>query len=182
MPGVSLFPFESHPFTIANADVRGAHGRKAREEVEGLDVSQEEVEGDGKDLVFLVNAKQGFTRRLWHMAKRRESLMVFLDGPYGMPPRIESCSTVVFIAGEHHLYIRVSASLSQWYIHFVGGSGVTFTNSLLVDLVQYVALDRYSEYISVTNVTFTSRAREDPSICQYVLFIWSIRHPGLRSL
>lgn len=112
MPGVSLFPFESHPFTIANADVRGAHGRKAREEVEALDVSQEEVEEDGKDLVLLVNAKQGFTRRLWHMAKRRESLMVFLDGPYGMPPRIESCSTVVFIAGEHRLFALLRLCLS----------------------------------------------------------------------
>lgn len=27
-------------------------------------------------------------------------------------------------------------------------------------------------------MVFLSRARQDPSICQYVLFIWSIRHPG----
>lgn len=105
MPGVSLFPFESHPFTIANADVGGGRGHGRDDETADVEleaVGDLSVEEHGKDLVFLVNAKQGFTRRLWHMAKRRESLMVFVDGPYGMPPRIEGFDTVVFIAGECH--------------------------------------------------------------------------------
>lgn len=131
MPGVSLFPFESHPFTIANADVRGAHGRKTSEDSE-VEALGGEVEGKGKELVFLVNAKQGFTRRLWHMARRRESLMVFVDGPYGMPPRIEGYNTVVFIAGEYRLLAISFPYLSI----YVGGSGVTFTNPLFADLVQ----------------------------------------------
>lgn len=90
MPGVSLWPFESHPFTIANADI-------IDNEMEG---EGGEGEGHGKDLVFLVNARKGFTKRLWNMARRKESLMVFLDGPYGWTPRLEGYDTVVLIAGE----------------------------------------------------------------------------------
>ncbi|ETW78224.1 ferric reductase [Heterobasidion irregulare TC 32-1] len=116
MPGVSTLPFESHPFTIANADI-----------------SRERTE---EDLVFLVNTREGFTKRLMDIAKTRGSLKVFVDGPYGAPPRLEGFHTVVLIAG---------------------GSGITFTSPLLVDLVH--------------------RARKEPSVTRNVVFVWAIRHP-----
>lgn len=94
MPGVSVLPFENHPFTIANADV--GHASKAPDE-KGI-----AAEGHGKDMVFLVNAQKGFTRRLLKIAEKGETLRIFVDAAYGSPPSIDGFDTVVFIAGETH--------------------------------------------------------------------------------
>ncbi|THH14579.1 hypothetical protein EW146_g5768 [Bondarzewia mesenterica] len=124
MPGVSTLPFESHPFTIANADVsREKHG-------------DAEKSSGGKDIMFIVNTREGFTKRLMDIAKVGGSLKVFMDGPYGSPPRLRGFDTTVLIAG---------------------GSGITFTSPLLVDIIH--------------------RARHDHSVCRNVVFVWAIRHP-----
>ncbi|EIM82002.1 iron reductase [Stereum hirsutum FP-91666 SS1] len=140
MPGASLLPFESHPFTISNADVNYAKSTPTSSVDEKGDMV-EAAEGHGKDVVFLINARQGFTKRLLDLAEKGGSLKVFLDGPYGVPPRVDGHDTVVFIAG---------------------GSGVTFTNPLFVDLVH--------------------RVRKNPSACSRVVFIWAIRHPDHMNL
>ncbi|KAI0266559.1 ferric reductase NAD binding domain-containing protein [Gloeopeniophorella convolvens] len=136
MPGVSHIPFESHPFTIANADLSGILTTSA-EELDEKVVEKGEDDSPashGKDLVFVVQAREGFTKRLGDMARTGGSLKVFIDGPYGAPPRLFGYDTVVFVAG---------------------GSGITFTSPLFVDLIHC--------------------ARLDPSICRRIVFVWAIR-------
>lgn len=70
------------------------------------------AEGHGKDVVFLINARQGFTKRLLDLAEHGGSLKVFLDGPYGVPPRVDDHDTVVFISGVS-LFVRLPRSRMQ---------------------------------------------------------------------
>ncbi|ETW78229.1 NADPH oxidase [Heterobasidion irregulare TC 32-1] len=135
MPGVSLLLFESHPFTIANADVPRMDTAGAVAEGPPEKGSAKSEDARGKELVFVVRARQGLTKRLMDVAQKGGPVKVFVDGPYGVPPSLKGFDTVVFIAG---------------------GSGVTFTSPLLLDLVR--------------------RARQDPSACRRVIFLWSIRH------
>ena len=99
MPAVSTIPFESHPFTIANADLpRDANA------VETVDEKTGEVVGPapskkGKELVFLIRAHKGFTKRLDDVAKMGGDMTIFFDGPYSDPPRLSYYDTVVFLAG-----------------------------------------------------------------------------------
>ncbi|KAI0316314.1 ferric reductase NAD binding domain-containing protein [Amylostereum chailletii] len=129
MPGVSALPWEAHPFTIASvyddeADLAHADKTADRRTVE-----------QGKELVFIIKAQQGFTRRLEDVAQKSGTVKVFVDGPYGAPPRLAGYDTALFIAG---------------------GSGVSFTHPLFVDLVR--------------------RARHDPSTCRRAVFLWAVRH------
>lgn len=111
MPSVSLLPFEAHPFTIANADRSRETPLKIQEENEAAVIHVEQ----GHDLIFLINARQGFTRRLMAIAEKGGSMKVFVDGPYGTPPYPRGFDTIVFIAG---------------------GSGITFTLPLFTDLAR----------------------------------------------
>ncbi|KAI0067001.1 hypothetical protein BV25DRAFT_1868065 [Artomyces pyxidatus] len=116
MPGVSAIPFESHPFTIANADLAHLHHNEAADfnEKASNNSSNSAPASHGKDIVFVVKAREGFTKRLNQIAKTDGTLKIFVDGPYGAPPNLSQFDTVVF---------------------FAGGSGVTFTNPLFVDLL-----------------------------------------------
>ncbi|TFY81287.1 hypothetical protein EWM64_g2726 [Hericium alpestre] len=137
MPGVSAHPFEHHPFTIANADIsREGAKPEATEKTDGEKARNVEVApSNGKEITFVVHARKGFTKRLHDIAASKGPLKVFLDGPYGIPPHLRGFDSVVLITG---------------------GSGVTFTCPLFVDLVH--------------------RCRHDPTACRSVTFIWVIRH------
>ncbi|KZV61117.1 hypothetical protein PENSPDRAFT_759620 [Peniophora sp. CONT] len=146
MPAVSKFPFESHPFTIANADVPAPPAptmekMKIENSMESTSSSSSSTmtvstgESSDKELIFIIKKQQGFTRHLDQIAKQGGKLKILFDGPYGHPPRLVHYDTVVFLAY---------------------GSGVSFTNSLFVDLVY--------------------RARADPTICRSIIFVWTIRH------
>ncbi|THH14583.1 hypothetical protein EW146_g5767 [Bondarzewia mesenterica] len=116
MSGVSMYTFESHPFTIANADLDDE--RRILDEKSDSVVSV----SHGNDAVCLINARQGFTRRLIDIAKKGGSLKVFLDGPYGNPPLLGG-------------FLEASILLA-------GGSGISFTSPLLADLVHRVHQNR----------------------------------------
>ncbi|KAI0055998.1 hypothetical protein BV25DRAFT_1660362 [Artomyces pyxidatus] len=132
MPDVSTIPFESHPFTIANADLDQLHHSEAADFTEKT--GQSVPASHGKDLVFVVKAREGFTKRLNEIAKKDGSLKIFIDGPYGAPPNLGNFDTVVF---------------------FAGGSGVTFTNPLFVDLLH--------------------RASVDAAAARNIIFVWAVR-------
>ncbi|TFK53328.1 iron reductase [Heliocybe sulcata] len=90
LPSVSLLPIEAHPFSIASINSPDSAEKPADDK------------GDAyfKELVFLVNARGGFTRRLAEKAARGEtSVMAFLDGPYGVTPDLSCSETIVLIAG-----------------------------------------------------------------------------------
>ncbi|KAI9000892.1 hypothetical protein BD414DRAFT_15568 [Trametes punicea] len=99
----------------------------------GLDGSDGPEE---KEVVFLIRGRGGFTGRLRENAERRGGCCVpaFVDGPYGCPPDLSKYSTCILIAG---------------------GSGVSYTLPLLLDLVH--------------------RARAGTSDVRRVIFVWSVR-------
>ncbi|KAK1227107.1 hypothetical protein PQX77_009940 [Marasmius sp. AFHP31] len=122
IPGVSTLPFEAHPFTIASFD----SGLSKKEIVanpqkpsEGPEVNKvvAATESFWKELVFLVNVQEGFTKRLAERAAKGGDVKVYVDGPYGVSPDVTSYHTSVFVAG---------------------GSGVSFTLPLLLNTIEEV--------------------------------------------
>ncbi|EIW61249.1 uncharacterized protein TRAVEDRAFT_69649 [Trametes versicolor FP-101664 SS1] len=89
-----------------------------------------------KDVVFIVRGRNGFTGRLREHAQRsgESRVAAFVDGPYGCPPDLSKYSTCILVAG---------------------GSGVSYTLPLLVDLVH--------------------RARAGTSDVRRVIFVWAVR-------
>ncbi|KAF7789296.1 hypothetical protein EIP86_000240 [Pleurotus ostreatoroseus] len=127
----TLGPVESHPFTIATIP-----------------------EGEGKEMemVYIVRARDGFTKRLREHIVDKDGLCrapVFMDGPYGAPPDITVFDTCVF---------------------FAGGSGVTYTMSRMRELVNAVhsgkacakrivwvwAVRHYCELLSLSTVSIAN--------------------------
>lgn len=109
MPSVSTIPFEAHPFTIASHD----------SSQDGPDGGVVEKGGSAdkfwKELVFLVNVRQGFTKNLAKIAKNKGTVKVFIDGPYGPTPELRAIDSAVLVAG---------------------GSGVSYTLPSLLEIVE----------------------------------------------
>jgi predicted ferric reductase len=93
-PGQHIFlsipriaPFQSHPFTIASSP-----------------------SAETKELVFVVRAHAGFSRKLLNRAisqlpttskpAKERPLVVILDGPYGHPPNYLQYDTLILVAGS----------------------------------------------------------------------------------
>ncbi|KAG6825184.1 hypothetical protein H0H92_004433 [Tricholoma furcatifolium] len=146
---------ESHPFTIASiehsdntANICGSshntHASKAdAKKLEKKSEANTETDSSNSSrqtkLMFVIRARSGMTKHLMDVSlQAREQQMnvkVILDGPYGSPPRLRGFDTVVLIAG---------------------GSGITFTLPLFLDVVR--------------------NAKEDTTDpCQKLTFIWVIR-------
>ncbi|KAI0638308.1 ferric reductase NAD binding domain-containing protein [Trametes polyzona] len=91
-----------------------------------------------KDVVFIVRGRSGFTGRLRDHAERtgESRVAAFVDGPYGCPPDLSKYHTCILVAG---------------------GSGVSYTLPLLLDLVH--------------------RARAGTSDVRRVIFVWAVRDP-----
>lgn len=85
LPTVSNLPTEAHPFTIASIP-------------DGYDGVSEK----GKEIIFLIRGRSGFTGRLRNHASRAGfgTVPAYIDGPYGCPPDLRTFSTCVLIAGQ----------------------------------------------------------------------------------
>lgn len=94
----------------------------------------------GVDVVFLIRGRTGFTQRLKNHAIKNGigSVPAYLDGPYGCPPDLRTFSTCILIAG---------------------GSGVSYTLPLLLNLVR--------ENVAGGN-----------SAVRRVVFVWAVRDGG----
>ena len=116
MPGVSTIPIEAHPFTIASVDTRyrllSAKDKAQKEERMGLSEdgsmmsgTEEKQYGDvlpyWEELDFLINVRNGMTKRLAETAKKSKKVKVWIDGPYGFSPNLKNDDTVMFVAGTH---------------------------------------------------------------------------------
>ncbi|KAF9534178.1 ferric reductase NAD binding domain-containing protein [Crepidotus variabilis] len=90
-----------------------------------------------RDLVFLIRGRSGFTGLLRrHASKNAESRVpAFLDGPYGSPPNLRQYSSCILVAG---------------------GSGISYTLPLLLDLV-------------------SANQRGEKSAVKRVVFVWALR-------
>ncbi|KAF9016423.1 hypothetical protein BDZ89DRAFT_1075648 [Hymenopellis radicata] len=108
-PQVSMFPLEAHPFTIASYDSPSGNQDEDGGE-QGLKKGAEDVYW--KELVFLINVQEGFTKRL---AASNGPIKVYIDGPYGPSPNLSRFDSVAFVAG---------------------GSGVSYTLPLLLDTIE----------------------------------------------
>ena len=96
MPAVSRFPLEAHPFSIASIDsslfppsTRGS-----------AEAGSAEESPHWKELVFLINVRGGFTKRLKDITARKQAVKLFIDGPYGAAPDVAAYDTSVLVAGE----------------------------------------------------------------------------------
>lgn len=90
-------------------------------------------------MIFIIRGREGFTSKLREHAKngKATSVPAFVDGPYGYPPDLTQYSTAILVSG---------------------GSGVSYTLPLLLDLV--------------------SKARAGTTAVQRVIFVWAIRDTG----
>ncbi|KAG2346395.1 hypothetical protein BDR05DRAFT_878235 [Suillus weaverae] len=115
MPTVSTLPFEAHPFTIASFDSSLLSTASAEDQSSG------EILGSSapfwKELVFLINVQGGFTKKLKEVATKKETVKVFVDGPYGPSPDLGSYDTSVLVAG---------------------GSGVSYTLPVFLNIIERV--------------------------------------------
>ncbi|KAG2072141.1 hypothetical protein BDR04DRAFT_1014106 [Suillus decipiens] len=128
MPSVSRLPFEAHPFTIASLNSTL---------FDDISVAKGNLGSSApswKELVFFINVRKGFTARLKDAALKGDKIKVFVDGPYGLSPNLGLCDISVLIAG---------------------GSGVSYTLPVLLDIIE--------------------RVRNGESKCRRIVFIWSIR-------
>lgn len=85
MPTISNHVWEAHPFTIANVPTEDSRREK--------------------ELVFIVKARDGFTKRLLRHAKSASTgeegiVECAVDGPYGCPPSLATFSSAILIAGK----------------------------------------------------------------------------------
>ncbi|KZT06684.1 iron reductase [Laetiporus sulphureus 93-53] len=109
MPGVSRFPTEAHPFTIASVETQEAAPMS--------DKQLGDVAPYWRELVFLINVRDGFTQRLKKIAEKGGKATALVDGPYGFTPNLDNDDTVVLVAG---------------------GSGISFTLSTFLGLIDKV--------------------------------------------
>ena len=96
VPAVSSIPVEAHPFTVAN--ISGDRSLSG--------FTTEPTAGEN-DMVFFLKAKGGFTKKLMTAVTKKKGenggevqLPIYLDGPYGTPPDVNTHSKVILIAGE----------------------------------------------------------------------------------
>ncbi|KDQ52027.1 hypothetical protein JAAARDRAFT_184606 [Jaapia argillacea MUCL 33604] len=111
LPGVSALPIEAHPFSIVSID--GSAYAPAADTAD-----DKSAVAHWKELVFLINAREGFTKRLAKLAALKENATVtaFIDGPYGNSPDVDG-STIVLISG---------------------GTGISYTLPVLLDVIHKV--------------------------------------------
>ncbi|KAF7964757.1 hypothetical protein HWV62_3260 [Athelia sp. TMB] len=137
LPGVSAIPFEAHPFTIASIDSPLLS--------EGATEKEPELGASApywKELVFLIQARGGFTKRLRESALEGKPVKVFVDGPYGPSPDLGKYDTSVLVAG---------------------GTGVSYTLPVLLDIVHTSADAKEStEHLSWVSDTLLKAAQLAP--------------------
>ncbi|KAJ6570966.1 ferric reductase NAD binding domain-containing protein [Mycena vulgaris] len=146
VPSVSRTPWESHPFTISSIDASGtasaspveSGASSKHEKQESMDTVVVPTPGYSKELVFLLRVRGGFTKRLLDAATASDSpaaFAAFVDGPYCAPPPVRGFGSVLL---------------------FSGGSGVSYTLPLLLDLI------------------WGCKTGTNPA-CGRVVFVWAIR-------
>ncbi|OAX38133.1 hypothetical protein K503DRAFT_692081 [Rhizopogon vinicolor AM-OR11-026] len=103
MPSVLTLPFEAHPFTIVSVD-SSLFSTTAPEYPSESDANKD-IQASAssaphwKELVFLITMQKGFTKKLKAVAARRGQVKVFIDGPHGQSPDLNSYDACVLVTG-----------------------------------------------------------------------------------
>ncbi|EIW62961.1 uncharacterized protein TRAVEDRAFT_113854 [Trametes versicolor FP-101664 SS1] len=119
MPSVSTIPFEAHPFTIASVDSRYRLQGKSMpmERTDSLSTMNDRTDMPligipaSEELQFMINVREGFTKRLAQAAEMGRKVKVFVDGPYGFSPNLHGDDTVVLVAGGSGISLVLSMFL-----------------------------------------------------------------------
>ncbi|OJT02648.1 Ferric reductase transmembrane component 3 [Trametes pubescens] len=115
MPSVSTIPFEAHPFTIASVDSRYRLRGKSISRIDSLatltDPRDMRDAPESEELQFMINVREGFTKRLAQAAETGRRVKVFVDGPYGFSPSLSGDDTVVLVAGGSGISLVLSMFL-----------------------------------------------------------------------
>ena len=100
VPGA--FRYLWHPFTIATLD-RSSNNVNVSDKENGMEEREKNAE-----LQFFINVRSGSTKRLARLVGQGGPSMikVLVDGPYGLPPRLEDFHNCVFVAGMFQ-YLRI---------------------------------------------------------------------------
>lgn len=106
MPSVSKFPLEAHPFSISTID-SVLFNPFTRDSARNGEVGAIEHAAQWKELVFLINVRGGFTKRLRDVAAQNQTVKLFIDGPYGSAPDMRAYDTCIFVAGESPSMIKL---------------------------------------------------------------------------
>lgn len=125
LPTVSSLPFEAHPFTIASFD------SSLLADTKNTDTALGESARYSKELVFLINVRGGFTKRLRRIAAENGTVKVLVDGPYGSAPDLRGYDTLVLIAGRKPYHDQLACADSgyiriRWircFLHFTCSIG-----------------------------------------------------------
>ncbi|KAF5318205.1 hypothetical protein D9758_018628 [Tetrapyrgos nigripes] len=121
-PNVSTFPLEGHPLTIARhrslkpvIDLSSAGITTHSSDEESQKAALPATSGKKlRELTFLINVHDGFTKKLREAAIHNQTIKVLLDGPYGFPTNVDTSDTIILVAG---------------------GTGVTFTLPIFSDVI-----------------------------------------------
>ncbi|KAI0329233.1 iron reductase [Cubamyces sp. BRFM 1775] len=119
VPSVSRLPIEAHPFIIAGVDSRYTVKRKSMQAADSHVTlcdsdSRGYMLGDNpnwEELEFMINVRDGFTKRLAKAAEKGEKVKVLIDGPYGFSPDLRGDDTVVLVAGGSGISLVLSVFL-----------------------------------------------------------------------
>lgn len=145
-PSVSTLPFEAHPFTIASydssKDVDSSHDSTLSKHTETSSADEkgtrtpvsawdEGARSYWNDLVFLINVRKGYTKRLGKIAAEKGTVKAWIDGPYGPSPDLSLFDTSVVIAGEFVSFNSLLRCLTAklFHLHRWGGR-VVYTSSV----------------------------------------------------
>jgi NAD(P)H-flavin reductase len=100
IPKMTRFLPEAHPFTIANVD-RNLNGLESNSAEDESAEKSADSGGPSLNLVFFINVRSGFTKRLADLTfTDAKNMKVFVDGPYGSPPDLRVFDTCVLLAGK----------------------------------------------------------------------------------
>ncbi|CAK5283019.1 unnamed protein product, partial [Mycena citricolor] len=179
IPNVSQTPWEAHPFSIASlgdgeqdqASIGGGSSNSGLEKQRSFteanalssassSSSSVQKQRSMREMVFLIRVHRGFTRRLLDAALAAKGPAIFgalVDGPHCTPPSALGYASVLLLAG---------------------GSGVSFTLPLLLDLLRAACA---KANLCCARVVFVWSVRESDQIpaISPLLFPALISNPGL---
>lgn len=109
IPSISKYALEAHPFTIASVDESSTFdGESGSAELE---------------MLFIVQARDGFTSRLLHQTIAtggKMSVSTYINGPYGSPPDMFAYEKTILVAGEHTPFREVKHTHSRGNCRWLG--------------------------------------------------------------
>ncbi|KAG2354585.1 hypothetical protein BDR07DRAFT_1382138 [Suillus spraguei] len=121
-----------------------------------------------KELVFFINVQEGFTKKLKEVAAKKETVKVFVDGPYGPSPDLGGSGGLAYLPGvpQHYrvyAYAKGKALAHAWYsFGQFAGLCIQWIEEALIKAVQ-LAPPSLTVSIRIFITDSSSTTQSDPS-------------------